>query len=88
MITPLDGNVLAGPLGELFAVDITSAMGMCASCGTQNPIAMARVYMDAPGMVARCRNCDAVILRVVRSANQAWLDMRGISSLQLGMPSQ
>jgi uncharacterized protein DUF6510 len=88
MITPLDGNVLAGPLGELFAVDITSAMGQCASCGARNPMAMARVYVDAPGMVARCRSCDAVIVRLVRSADQAWLDMQGISSLQLRMPSE
>jgi Family of unknown function (DUF6510) len=88
VITPLDGNVLAGPLGELFAVDITSAMGQCASCGARNPMAMARVYVDAPGMVARCRSCDAVIVRLVRSADQAWLDMQGISSLQLRMPSE
>ena len=88
MIAPLDGNVLAGPLGELFTVDITSAMGQCASCGARNPMAMARVYVDAPGMVARCRSCDAVIVRLVRSADQAWLDMQGISSLQLRMPSE
>jgi len=88
VIAPLDGNVLAGPLGELFAVDITSAMGQCASCGARNPMAMARVYVDAPGMVARCRSCDAVIVRLVRSGGQAWLDMQGISSLQLRMPSE
>jgi len=88
VITPLDGNVLAGPLGELFAVDITSAMGQCASCGARNPMAMARVYTDAPGMVARCRSCDAVILRLVRAAGRAWLDMSGISSLQLRMSSE
>jgi len=38
--------------------------------------------------VARCRSCDAVIVRLVRSAGQAWLDMQGISSLQLRMPSE
>ncbi len=30
----LDGNVLAGALGEVFAVDVTSATGRCVSCGT------------------------------------------------------
>ena len=44
MTTHLDGNVLAGTLGELFAVDITSAMGQCASCGTSEAMGEALVY--------------------------------------------
>ena len=35
MTTHLDGNVLAGTLGEVFAVDITTTVGQCASCGTR-----------------------------------------------------
>ena len=35
----LDGNALAGPLGEIFAVDVTAAVGRCASCGLTGPIA-------------------------------------------------
>ena len=31
MTTHLDGNVLAGTLGAVFAVDITTAVGQCAS---------------------------------------------------------
>lgn len=88
MTTPLDGNVLAGPLGELFAVDITSAVGQCASCGAFNAMAQARVYTEAPGLVARCRACDAVVLRLVRSPGQAWLDLHGIRSLQFRLPGE
>ena len=55
MNTHLDGNVLAGTLGEVFAVDITSAMGQCASCGSRQAMGQAMVYIDAPGLVARCR---------------------------------
>jgi hypothetical protein len=38
--------------------------------------------------VARCRACDAVVLRLVRSPGQAWLDLRGIRSLQFRLPSE
>ena len=29
----LDGNAIAGLLGEIFAVEMTTAHGTCASCG-------------------------------------------------------
>src|SRR5215475_14721812 len=62
----MDGNMLGGTLGELFTMDVTSAVGTCASCGASMAIAQARVYPHAPGMVARCPTCDAVLLRLVR----------------------
>jgi Family of unknown function (DUF6510) len=39
-----DGNALAGPLREIFAVDVTAAVGQCVSCGLIGPIAILRVY--------------------------------------------
>jgi len=86
--THLAGNVLAGPLSELFAVDVTGAVGQCASCGASNAMGRAHVYADAPGLVARCPSCDEVVLRLVRSASHAWLDMRGISCLQVQFPGE
>jgi hypothetical protein len=83
----LDGNVLGGELAELFTVDITTAAGQCASCGTSGMIAQTMVYMDAPGMIVRCPDCGEVMLRVVRGPDRAWLDMRGIAWLQLTMPA-
>jgi hypothetical protein len=62
----LDGNALAGPLSEIFAVDITAAAGRCANCGRTGPVAALRLYVRAPGLVARCPGCDAVMLRLVR----------------------
>ncbi|HEV3287519.1 MAG TPA: DUF6510 family protein [Streptosporangiaceae bacterium] len=82
----LDGNMLAGALGELFTVDITAAVGRCASCGTSSAVAQAHVYPDAPGLVARCPSCGEVVLRLVRGPDRAWLDLRGISCLQLAVP--
>jgi hypothetical protein len=83
----LDGNVLAGALRELFTVDITTATGQCVSCGTAGAMGEARVYTDAPGMVARCPACDEVVLRLVRAPGRAWLDMSGLSYLELQLPA-
>lgn len=88
MQTYLDGNVLAGPLGEVFAVDLTSAMGQCAACGARAAMAQAHVYMDSPGAVARCQTCGQVLLRLVHSADRAWLDMRGLTSLEFSLPGE
>jgi len=81
-----DGNALAGPLREIFAVDITVATVRCASCGLTGPVATLKVYGQAgraPGSVARCPGCEAVLLRLVRGPNTAWLDLRGTVSLQI-----
>ena len=88
MSTHLDGNMLGGALGELFAVDITAATGRCASCGTVSAIAQTHVYTDAPGVIARCPGCSEVMLRLVRGPGRAWLDLRGITCLQLTLPGQ
>lgn len=77
-----DGNALAGPLSELFAVDVVSAQGRCASCGTTGPVAQLHVYGPGPGLVARCPTCGQVVLRLVRGAESAWLDLRGAVSLR------
>jgi Family of unknown function (DUF6510) len=81
-----DGNALAGPLREIFAVDVTAAVGQCVSCGLIGPIAILRVYRRAPGAVARCPGCDAVLLRLVRGPSTAWSDLKGIVNLQIPLP--
>ncbi len=88
MSSHIDGNVLGGELGELFTVDITAATGRCASCGTVSAIAQTHVYVDSPGMVARCPGCGAVMLRLARGTGRAWLDLRGITCLQLTLPGE
>lgn len=77
-----DGNALAGPLSEIFAVDVVSAQGRCTGCGTTGPVAQLRVYGPGPGLVARCPACGQVVLRLVRGGESAWLDMRGTVSLR------
>jgi hypothetical protein len=82
----LDGNVLAGPLREVFAVEVAAATGRCASCGRTGPIAALHVYAHAPGLVARCPSCGAVQLRLVRASDSAWLDLRGVTYLRVPLP--
>jgi hypothetical protein len=85
--TFLDGNALGGLLGQVFAVDVTTAVGRCAGCGRTGVMAETRVYVDAPGTVVRCVGCDAVLLRVVQSDDRTWLDLRGLAVLQLPLGS-
>ena len=79
----VDGNALAGPLREIFAVDITAATSQCASCRRAGPVAALRVYDHAPGAVARCPGCEEVVLRLVRGPASAWLDLRGAIYLRV-----
>ena len=83
--TELDGNSLAGALREIFAVDVTTAVGRCVGCGRVGAVATLRVYTRAPGLVARCPGCDAVVLRLVRGPDRAWLDLRGLVCLEIGL---
>ena len=84
----LDGNALAGALREVFAVDVTTAVGTCVGCGHAGAVATLRVHARAPGLVARCPDCDGVVLRLVRGPDRAWLDLRGTICLQVLLPPQ
>jgi Family of unknown function (DUF6510) len=79
----LDGNVLAGPLSERFGVDRTGEMGRCAQCGQRGTLAQSRVYVSA-GLVARCANCDAVLLTVVERPGATVVRMHALTELELG----
>lgn len=83
-----DGNALAGPFSEIFAVDVTAAVGRCTGCGSTGPLARLRVYGPGPGLVARCPDCDQVVLRLVRGPEEAWLDLRGTVSLRIPLADQ
>ena len=79
----LDGNASGGELSKVFAVDITGAQSQCVNCGATRPFAEAHLYMECPGLVARCCVCGAVLLRVVTAPRSTWLDVRGLTYLRL-----
>lgn len=85
MSSTLDGNVLAGGLRELFAVEVTAALARCAGCAATSAVGQTRVHADAPGMVARCPGCDSVLIRLVRGPDRAWLDLSGVSCLEIAV---
>ena len=79
----LDGNAAAGELSNIFALDVTAAEGQCAHCGATKPFAEARLYMQGPGLVARCAVCEHVLLRLVNVRQRLLLDVRGMTYLSL-----
>jgi hypothetical protein len=83
-----DGTALAGHLQDVFRVDVTTAIGRCTACGRTAPMTEARVFDHAPGLVARCPACSQVLLRLVQGPGRAWLDMRGLTYLQLPVPEE
>ena len=83
-----DGNTLTGHLLDLFRVDVTTAVGRCTRCGRTAVMAEVRVFDHAPGVVARCPTCDQVLLRLVHGPGRAWLDLRGLTYLQLPAPDE
>jgi predicted RNA-binding Zn-ribbon protein involved in translation (DUF1610 family) len=82
------GTALADPLQDIFRPDITAAVGGCANCGWAGPMAGVRVFDHAPGVVARCPSCEQVILRTVHGPDRAWIDLRGLTYLQLPVPDE
>jgi Family of unknown function (DUF6510) len=79
----LDGNALAGPLAEIFVGEMTVARATCAACGAVREVGALIVFTAAPGTVARCPDCEAVLLRVVRAERRIWFELRGVACLEL-----
>jgi Zn finger protein HypA/HybF involved in hydrogenase expression len=79
----LDGNAIGGVLREIFTMEMTTAVGTCASCGAVNEVGRVHVYMQAPGIVVRCPACEQVLMRIVRGRGRYWVDFSGTRSLEL-----
>jgi predicted RNA-binding Zn-ribbon protein involved in translation (DUF1610 family) len=77
MVEPLDGNAIAGELFEIFGREMTAATGACSSCGATSQVAQLRVYMQAPGAVARCPGCGEVVIVIVDIRGTLRIDTSG-----------
>ena len=73
----LDGNAIAGELFEVFGDEMTTAVGTCAHCGASGVVAELRVYMRAPGAVARCARCSGVTMVLVNVRGSERIDLAG-----------
>jgi Family of unknown function (DUF6510) len=82
MMDALDGNAIAGILFTIFDREMTTAAGICASCGTKSQLAELKVYLGGPGVVARCRHCDNLMMVIVEIRGISYVDMSGLVSLE------
>jgi hypothetical protein len=79
----LDGNAAGGILGEIFAFETTTAQVACAKCGAVWRVGQTMVYAHDMGTIVRCSTCDNALIRVARAPGHHWLDLRGVSYLQV-----
>lgn len=82
----LDGNAMVGALSEIFAFEVTAALGQCASRRSSARLTETNVYTSAPGVVVRCPGCGAVLPRYMNADGQIWLDMHGLTYLHVEQP--
>jgi len=78
----LDGNAVAGLLQEVFAVEMTTAIGTCNRCGATDAVGAVHVFRGA-GMVMRCPNCDNALMTVVKDDTRMWIGFPGLRTLRL-----
>jgi hypothetical protein len=81
MMSLVDGNAIAGTLRSVFGKEMTTTVGTCATCGESSPLAELRVYLDAPGVVGRCANCESVLVVIVENGGIACVDVSGFAAL-------
>jgi hypothetical protein len=82
----LDGNAAAGPLRQLFAVDLVAALSTCRHCSLTTPLATHVLYADAPAFVLRCPGCSGVVLRYAETGGRLRLDLGGTVLIQATLP--
>ena len=80
----LDGNAIAGLLQEVFAVEMTSAIGTCNGCGASEPVGAVHVFRGA-GIVLCCPHCDNVLAKIVKSEARIWIDFPGMMALEVAV---
>jgi hypothetical protein len=85
MENKLDGNAAGGILQAIFPFDMTLTQATCAGCGATDVIGALAVYMHGMGTVVRCPSCDTALIRVVQAKGRYWVDLQGVSVLQINM---
>jgi hypothetical protein len=82
METWLDGNGVAGLLGEVFGAEVTAVVRACGSCGTEAAVGAHRAYRGA-GVVLRCPGCSDVAIRIAQLPDRNVVLVRGSWSIEL-----
>jgi DNA-directed RNA polymerase subunit RPC12/RpoP len=61
----VDGNCLAGMMGDLFGADVTALVAVCSGCGTEARVAEAVVELDSHAAIVRCRSCTRTLFTLL-----------------------
>jgi ribosomal protein S27E len=80
MSPQLDGNMLAGPLSEVYGADLTADAMQCSACGSVAALATARVFVGA-GLVVRCRTCGTVLATVLQRGDRVEVHVHALRGL-------
>jgi hypothetical protein len=78
-----DGNSAGGALRQVFAQEMTGATATCVGCGSAGPIGALLEYGQSMGVILRCPECDAPMVRIVLTAEWIRMDPSGIALLAI-----
>ena len=78
----LDGNAVAGMLGQVFTAEMTTATMTCGNCGMAHAVGAMYVFRGA-GIVMRCPNCDNVMVKIVEGGTRIWMNFGGMQALEI-----
>ncbi len=79
----LDGNAAGGTLGEIFAFEMTTVRAACTSCGSVSRVGQMMLHAHDARTILRCPTCDDTLIRISHPRGRYWLDLRGVSYLQV-----
>ena len=78
----VDGNAVAGLLQEVFAVEMTTAIAICDTCGATDAMGALHVFRGA-GIVMRCPHCENVLVTIVKDNTRVRIGFAGVRTLQV-----
>jgi len=78
----LDGNAIAGLLWEVFAVEMTTAILTCTSCGEREPVGASHVFRGA-AVVVRCPHCDNALVTLLKEDTRVWIGFVGVRTMEV-----
>jgi len=77
----IDGNGIAGLLGEIAGADLTAVLRTCQSCGDRRAVGEHLAYSSA-GVVLRCSNCSDVAVVVGMQDTRLVVEWHGIYEIE------
>lgn len=78
----VDGNALAGLLGQVFTRDVTTMRASCRLCGTIGPLAEAAVEVDEVAAIVLCRGCTHTLFTVLRRGDAVTVVFGALGALE------